>query len=208
MVLARYFTGAHVLLLGDANQATTEGTASFDEMRRIFAATHEQVEYLELTTSYRSSPEITELFARLMPEEQRRSLSSVRAAGVVPRLIEVPERDAYVATIAGLVDEAAAGEGLVAVVVDNPARASWLARQLGDRVRLLDARETLPTRGVVLMELRLAKGLEFDQVIIADAQEEVYPDTPLARHRLYTAISRAMHQVCLVAQGPMTPLLR
>ena len=54
----------------------------------------------------------------------------------------------------------------------------------------------------------LAKGLEFDQVIIPDAQESVYPATDLARRQLYTAISRAMHQVSVVSQGAMTPLLK
>ena len=67
--------------------------------------------------------------------------------------------------------------------------------------------ETLPKAGVVLLDLRLAKGLEFDHVIIPDAQAEVYPDTPLSRRRLYTAISRAMHKVTIIAQGAMTPLL-
>jgi len=59
----------------------------------------------------------------------------------------------------------------------------------------------------VLMDLRLAKGLEFDHVIIPDAQQEVYPATPLARRQLYTAISRAMHKVTILAQGEMSPLL-
>jgi DNA helicase-2/ATP-dependent DNA helicase PcrA len=44
-------------------------------------------------------------------------------------------------------------------------------------------------------------------VIIPDAQQEVYPDTPLARRQLYTAISRAMHKLSVIAQGTMTPLL-
>ena len=74
-----------------------------------------------------------------------------------------------------------------------------------DREELLSA---LPASGVVLMDLSLAKGLEFDHVIIPDAQEAVYPAAPLARRRLYTAISRAMHQVTIYAQGEMTPLLK
>ena len=57
------------------------------------------------------------------------------------------------------------------------------------------------------MDLALAKGLEFDHVIIPDAQDEVYPDTPLSRRRLYTAISRAMHRVTIFSQGVLTPLL-
>ena len=67
--------------------------------------------------------------------------------------------------------------------------------------------DTLPKEGVVTLDLRLAKGLEFDSVIIPDAQAEVYPDEPLARRRLYTAVSRAMHEVTILSQGQMTPLL-
>ena len=44
-------------------------------------------------------------------------------------------------------------------------------------------------------------------MIVSDAQAEVYPDTPLARRRLYTAISRAMHRASVLAQGELTPLL-
>ena len=65
----------------------------------------------------------------------------------------------------------------------------------------------LPREGVVLLPLRVAKGLEFDHVVIPDAQAEVYPDTPLARRRMYTAISRAMHRVTVLSQGAMTSLL-
>ena len=66
---------------------------------------------------------------------------------------------------------------------------------------------SLPARGVVLTDVALAKGLEFDHVIIADAQRGAYPDTPLARRRLYTAVSRAMHKVTFVSQGELSPLL-
>lgn len=60
----------------------------------------------------------------------------------------------------------------------------------------------------MLLDLALAKGLEFDHVIVADAQEEVYPNTELCRRRLYTAISRATHRVTIISQGRLTPLLR
>ena len=44
-------------------------------------------------------------------------------------------------------------------------------------------------------------------MIVPDAQADAYPDTPLARRRLYTAVSRAMHRVDLVSQGTLSPLL-
>jgi DNA helicase-2/ATP-dependent DNA helicase PcrA len=82
-----------------------------------------------------------------------------------------------------------------------------LAKQLGEEARVLGPHAPLPATGVVILDLPLAKGLEFDRVIVADASAEVYPDTPLARRQLYTCISRAMHEVTLISQGPLSPLL-
>ena len=207
MVLARYFNRAHFLLLGDENQAIREGTATFAQIREIFAKTHGQVEECQLLTSYRSSPEITELFASLMDEHERMSLSSVRTPGIKPYLAEFSDREEYLAALRTLAEEAAGAEGLTAIVAADRNRTNWLGRQLGSCVHVMHKDERLPKDGVVLMDLRLAKGLEFDHVIIPDAQQEVYPNTPLARRCLYTAISRGMHRVSIVAQGTMTPLL-
>ena len=74
-------------------------------------------------------------------------------------------------------------------------------------VKVLTSHDSLPAKGVVLLDLALAKGLEFDQVIVADAQEEVYKAGGISRRRLYTALSRAMHHVMVVSQGKMTLLL-
>ena len=60
---------------------------------------------------------------------------------------------------------------------------------------------------MVLVPLRLAKGLEFDHVIVPDASAQTFPDNPLSRRRLYTTISRATRGITLLAQGEVTPLL-
>ena len=209
MVLARHFDRAHFLLLGDEHQAIFEGSAGFDEIRALFEEACGQVDECRLLTSYRSSPEITELFCGLVlgPEEGAR-LSSVRGAGVAPRFVACDELDAYLGFVRSEVDAALGeAEGLTAVVCADRARARWLARQLGEEARLVGAHDALPASGVVFLDLSLAKGLEFDRVVVADASAEVYPDTPLARRRLYTCVSRAMHEVVLVAQGALSPLV-
>ena len=203
MVLARYYSHAHVMLLGDENQAIREGTASWQDMRELFAGADE----CALRTSYRSSPEITELFSSLLSEEERGTLSSVRRPGVAPHIAAFDDTEQYLAALREAIGRTAHEDGLCAIVADNGQRVSWLAKQLGDEVKVLRKHDTLPASGVVLTNLALAKGLEFDHVIIPDAQEDVYPNTQLARRRLYTAISRAMHQATVLAQGKLTPLL-
>lgn len=217
MLLARYFAGAHFLLLGDENQAIREGTATFAQIREIFERTHGSVDELSLRTSYRSSPKITELFSGLLDECKRGQPSSVQRDSDDPVIRSCPsdgegyvrELKAHIAAAQARVDEAAArGEDYLAAVItaDRP-RANWLRKQLGEQVLALRKGEGLPSSGVILLDLHLAKGLEFDEVIVPDAQAGAYPDIPLARRRLYTAISRAMHRVCVLSQGAMTPLL-
>lgn len=206
MVLARFFSRAHFLLLGDEHQAIYEGTATFARIAEIFGASHGSVDECRLLTSYRSSPEITALFCGLLEPDERRRLTSVQREGVAPVIRSFAEKDEYLAALRAAVAEP--GEGLTAVVAESDARVSWLAKQLGDAATVIRGGMALPAEGVVLLPLRVAKGLEFDHVIVPDAQAEVYPDTPLARRRLYTALSRAMHRVTVLAQGPLTPLLK
>lgn len=204
-VLARYFRGAHFLLLGDPHQSIREGTVTWDDIRRILAPAGEAAE-CRLLTSYRSSPEITALFASLLPEGERTQLTSVQEEGHAPR-IEACDNDAWLATLTAAVAEDVKKDELTALICADRPRTRWLGKQLDGLVHPLSRDEALPARGVVLLDLSLAKGLEFDRVIIPDAQAEVYPDSPLARRRLYTAISRATHEVEIYAQGALTPLL-
>ena len=94
-VLARYFRRAHFLLLGDPNQAIAAGTATFDEVRAVFEAAHGPVEECRLMTSYRSTPEITELFASLLDDEERASISSIQRADTPPTILSCPDETSY-----------------------------------------------------------------------------------------------------------------
>ena len=79
--------------------------------------------------------------------------------------------------------------------------------EMGAPACLTDSASDLALDAVNVMSVKLAKGLEFDSVIIPDADATVYPDEQLARHRLYTAISRATHNVAVLSCGEMTSLL-
>ena len=237
-IMARYFRRAHFLLLGDPNQSISAGTASFAEIKDVFSTTHGSVECCQLMTSYRSSPEITSLFARLAGADERMLISSVQREGAAPEMISCANASEHEATLRRVVSymaesrkgdgressahggygrvgersEGAAVEGfagLTAVIAPYTQAAKKLASQLSEQgVVLIDDASVLPESGVIVIPLKLAKGLEFDRVIIPDASERVFPaGDELARRRLYTSISRATHEVVLLSNGPFTELL-
>ena len=208
-VLARYFKNAHFLLLGDENQAIRPHTASFDEIRELFARQRGQVSECELMTSYRSSPEITRMFCSLLPEAQRVKTSSVQEPGVEPVVCACHDDAAYLEALRETVAKYRCCEGLSAIIAGDKQRARWIAKQFSDDdVVLVDSHHQIPEEGLFVIPLDLAKGLEFDQVVIPDAQEWVYGADDLSRHRLYTAISRATKRLVILSQGVMTPLLQ
>lgn len=208
MCLAHYFGKAHFMMLGDENQAIREGTASFDEIREVFTRACGSVDNCELMTSYRSSPEITALFTSLLDNEERVRVESVQPAGIEPVIIECADDLDYEVQLKTAVEEALEARCLAAIIAPDARRLAKLEQLLEDLPIVTGAgKETMPEHGVLLLDIKLAKGLEFDQVIVPDAGNRSYPDETLARHRLYTAISRATKKVTLVANGKLTKLL-
>ena len=208
MCLARYFSNAHFLLLGDENQSIKENTATFDEIRLLFERMRGQIERCDLMTSYRSSPEITKLFTSLLDSQARIQVSSVQRPGIDPVIIECKGSAEYEHRLRELVEAAASENCLAAVIAPDARRMAQLEHQLENTSVLMPAQgDAMPDKGVLLLDISLAKGLEFDQVIVPDVQNQTYPDARLAKNRLYTAISRATQKVTLIANGPLTALL-
>ena len=208
LTLMRYFPNAKFLMLGDEFQAIRPGTVSFRELAEDFDSRGREAVRLSLMTSYRSSPEITDLFTALLPEKERILTTSVQRPGIVPFLCAYENPDELTKELIHLLEEFGSGEGLTAVICENRRSVERIAARLGDRApHILKAHDSLPERGAVLAELSFCKGLEFDNVILPDADPERYPDEILSRHRRYTAISRATRRLVIVADRRLTGLL-
>lgn len=207
-VLARYFRRAHFLLLGDEHQAIREGSATFSDIEKTFEEFLAPVETCRLMTSYRSTPEITALFAGLLDESEKMQVSSVQRPEVAPVVESFDDSDAWLSAVRDAVVKAKDEDGLIAVIVASNHAARQLARKLGsDAPVLIDGNGTLPEAGEFIMALPLAKGLEFDHVIIPDASEGEFPDDRVSRNRLYTSISRATRRITVLSKGPLTSML-
>ena len=233
-VLARYFRRAHFLLLGDPNQAIFEGTATWDEARAVFEEMRGAVSQCRLMTSYRSTPAITDLFARLLPAGEAMEVASVQREAPAPEIVVCEGTDEWKAALAEAVRVARDAGGLTAVIVPWKNDAKRLAKALdgviagnvespvgGDLGRpsaasdanaeqgvvVLGEGDSLPDGGIVVVPLKLAKGLEFDRVIIPDASARTFPESDIARRRLYTTISRATRHLTILSNGDLTELL-
>lgn len=51
------------------------------------------------------------------------------------------------------------------------------------------------------------KGLEFDLIVLPDANEGPYAETTDSRRALYVAVTRTTHQLSLAAPGQLTHLV-
>ena len=208
MTFERYFVNARFLLLGDEFQSIREDNIAFRDIHRMFEEKGKKTVELPLQTSYRSSPEITALFAGLLPEEKKLQAQSVQRPGVEPEICVEDSEEAWVKRLLASIEENASKPGVTAVVCAGRKELESIRTILGDKApRAVSKEEPVPSSGTVLISLQYAKGLEFDHVILPNVDAENYPEGILSRHRLYTAISRATQNITILAKGKLTPLL-
>lgn len=208
-VLARYFRRANFLLLGDENQAIMPSTATFAEIKSVFEQLRGEVSECHLMTSYRSTPAITDLFAKLAVTADGMQISSVQREDTLPEVLECESPERYKSELRRVVNELKGFEGTAALVALNEEAVERTAQLLGeDAPQVIDGRCALPDSGSILLALPLAKGLEFDHVVVVDASEQAFPENDLSRRRLYTAISRATSTVTVLSNGAISPLLK
>jgi len=97
----------------------------------------------------------------------------------------------------------------VAIICRSATEALRLERNLGrglaTRLALEGEFDFQP--GISVTCVADVKGLEFDYVVVPDASEARYPDTPESRRALYVAVTRAIHQVWLTSVGTWSPIL-
>ncbi len=100
-------------------------------------------------------------------------------------------------------------EASVAVLTRGASGAARWAKALAHlpRARLVRQGEFSFAPGVDVCEVSEAKGLEFDYVIVPDADAASYPGDDEARRALHVAATRAMHQLWFCSVGTPSTLL-
>ena len=191
-------------ILGDAMQSVNPiGASTAEQIQQALRATTP----VKLTKSYRSTLEIMQFALAILPNAD---LMPMERHGAPPQVL-VCARPADMVTqlVAEIEIFRAASHQNLAIIVKTQKKAKQLHQQLlktGVETRLLDPNSTAFSTGIILCTIHLAKGLEFDHVIVPDANAETY-HTAMDRNLLYIACTRAMHRLTMIAQGTPSNLL-
>jgi DNA helicase-2/ATP-dependent DNA helicase PcrA len=101
------------------------------------------------------------------------------------------------------------GYGLIALVCRNERECAKLHGALEHMENVYNASPDMEafSKGVTLFPAPLVKGLEFDAVVVWDADPSRYGDTPSDARLLYVVLTRALHELHVCAVGELTELL-
>lgn len=97
----------------------------------------------------------------------------------------------------------------IAVICENLETARLAYQRLQDigQTRFVDDGDFTFKPGIDFTDAIQVKGLEFDYVIIPDANVGSYPPDPMARRKLHVAVTRGIHQVWLLTSGRSSDLV-
>jgi len=202
------FPKAKMTFLGDSEQALYRNVESPDMLlHKLKDAFHvRKARLISLNRSYRSTLPITTFAKSLLPDGDH--IQAFNRDGKVPTIVVRYDLDSAITAMHDLISESLKTNGTVAILTKNMDEAKLIYQHLHhdcDLTLLTDADRSLP-KGVFVLPIYLAKGLEFDSVIAWNVSQENYPSSR-ELGILYTISSRAMHQLSLISIGPVTNLI-
>jgi len=206
-VLKRLSSNGSFTIMGDLSQGihSYRSISSWNVLtKEVFADA--RLAYREILYSYRSAKEIIDVFNQVMPQGHTRAIP-VYEVGRKPTAekINSPKQglNRVVETLKLFFERGARSVGIITKLEKD---AVLLHEQLVEAARATDIDCSIHL--VSVLPVSLAKGLEFDGVILWNASETEFTTNPLDARLLYVALSRAMHNLHIMYQGDLTSLLK
>lgn len=193
--LKHIFPYTRMTFLGDVNQAIYAHTREGNPLQAEFEESHERI---VLTKSYRSTKQIVEFTKYFSPSDD--PIEAFERQGEKPKLIQVRDKDDLLNKIVlNLKKLQNDGQETMAIICKTFAECDEFYNLLKDEVQLVKINEQSTTfeKGILILPIYLAKGIEFDAVIIPNASKEHF-HTELDQSLFYTACTRAMHDLVML----------
>ncbi|RGI31060.1 UvrD-helicase domain-containing protein [Melissococcus sp. OM08-11BH] len=185
------FPKSDFTMVGDENQAIFNTNTPFKAIEALFTSDGKELTTYQLLTSYRSTGAITKAFNELSLSKNA-TIVPIRPQGDEPVLIQYNELSDINTIVTDILTELN-GETLTIIVKTE------------DEKELLE-RWFDKSLNVQVTSINLAKGLEFDNVLLWGASSEHYHDIR-DQKILYTAFSRAMNRLYIAYDKNISPLL-
>lgn len=205
MYLHHTFPNARFTILGDSEQALFYPLQlPEDLLKNVAQDLHaNKPRLITLRQSYRSTTEITNFAKALLPDGDQ--IHAFTRHGQTPTLKMCYNHQEWTQLIRETVQQQLANYSTVAILTKDQEQAQQvyhaLYRHVDHLSRLTSKDVQLPHQGVVILPTYLAKGLEFDIVVLADVSQAA-----LGTHAtglLYTMATRAMHNLTMISNGPI-----
>lgn len=201
--VGRRCTTGSATVLGDLAQGTTPwATRSWEEALGHLGKGDAVVE--ELTAGFRVPTDVISYASRLLPHIAP-GLAPVASVRENPGFFEVRASTAD-AEVVGAVEELLGHEGSVGLIAAD-ARIPVLAEALtaAGRTYLGPGEETTAETRLTLVPASLAKGLEYDYVVLDEPRAVVdgEPDERTGLRRLYVALTRAVSGLIVTHAAPL-----
>ncbi|MHA8262486.1 RNA polymerase recycling motor HelD [Lactobacillaceae bacterium Melli_B3] len=202
------FPNAKFNLIGDSEQALFKEVEQpeqlLNKLNNAFGTKHSRL--ITLKRSYRSTYQITNFSKALLPDGDY--IEAFNRQGPLPEIIVRYDQNDAIKSLHNVITKQLDHNGTVAIITKNIAEAKTVFHHVHRAFKstlLDDADRTLP-KGVLVLPVYLAKGLEFDSVIGWDISADNY-NSPDLIGTLYTIATRAMHSLVLLSIGSVSPLI-
>lgn len=201
-VLSRIFK-CKKTILGDITQAVNPYSGSSSEgIHLVFP----QADAIKLLRSYRSTLEITRFTQRILSNPELIAMERHGPEPVIRELENDAEEKEEITRLIGTFRKSGYHSMAVIAKTHQQSKSLFNALKAVD-VHLLTADSTSLKSGVIITTAHLAKGLEFDEVVVPFVTERNY-HTDVDRRMLYIACTRAMHKLTLTHSGKVSHFLK
>jgi DNA helicase-2/ATP-dependent DNA helicase PcrA len=191
-------------ILGDINQSVNPFSSSgLDTIENIFP----DATGMTILKSYRSTFEITQFTKKI---RENIAVEAVERRGDEPQVHSFKTEKDELIHIQYLVEDFLKSNlNSLGIICKTQPQADKLHEALKGKfqISLLNALSVAFGSGIVITTAHLAKGLEFDAVIVPQVTHKNYTTEP-DRQMLYVACTRAMHRLYLTGSGRLSGFIR
>jgi DNA helicase-2/ATP-dependent DNA helicase PcrA len=207
-ILKSLFSKARYTILGDINQTIEkqEDISFYKDIQKILQKDKSTI--VSMNKSFRCTNEIISFSSQFIDGDY--IIESFNRKGEVPKVLEIENEDILENTIVDEVMEyKSQGYNSIGILCKSGKEAKVLYERINNKIelKLIDENSQDGIDGVFVIPIYMAKGLEFDAVIISGVDDENYR-TEDDKKLLYVGSTRALHRLSIFYTGTKSQLIK